>query len=163
MNCESKNDSFSIHFTVLLDNDSGINSRKKAKNSQGMGIAILLESESTQPYFRLLQEGDACADIDECLEDNGGCQHHCVNTEGSFQCQCRDGFKVDLADESQCVDHDECGDLGKGGCQQLCFNVHGSYHCGCYEGWSVDPIHPTQCVDDDECLVKCVQGVSSAL
>ena len=113
--------------------------------------------------FGILQEGDACADIDECLEDNGGCQHHCVNTEGSFQCQCRDGFKVDLADESQCVDHDECEDLGKGGCQQLCFNVHGSYHCGCYEGWSVDPINPTQCVDDDECLVKCVQGVSVAL
>ena len=26
---------------------------KKGKNSQGMGIAILLESESTQPYFYL--------------------------------------------------------------------------------------------------------------
>ena len=62
-------------------------------------------------------DGDACADIDECSEENGGCHHHCVNTEGSFKCQCRDGFKVDLADESQCVDHDECGDEGKGGCQ----------------------------------------------
>ena len=48
-NCESKNDSFLIHFTILLANNSGIYSRKKAKNSQGIGIAILLESESTQP------------------------------------------------------------------------------------------------------------------
>ena len=38
-NCELKNDSFSIHFTILLTNDSG----------QGIGIAFLLESESTQP------------------------------------------------------------------------------------------------------------------
>ena len=30
-NCELKNDSFSIHFTILLDNDSGIDSRKRPK------------------------------------------------------------------------------------------------------------------------------------
>ena len=47
-NFESKNDSFSIHFTILLANDSGIDSRKKAKNSEGIGMAILLESELTQ-------------------------------------------------------------------------------------------------------------------
>ena len=34
---------------ILLANNSGMDSRKKAKNSQGIGIAILLESESTQP------------------------------------------------------------------------------------------------------------------
>ena len=43
-----------IHFRFILrffwPHDSGIDSRKKAKNSQGIGIAILLESESTQPY-----------------------------------------------------------------------------------------------------------------
>ena len=44
-----KNNSFLIHFTILLATDSGIDSRKKAKNSQGIGIEILLESESTQP------------------------------------------------------------------------------------------------------------------
>ena len=38
-----------IHFTILLANNSGINSRKKAKNNQGIRIAILLESELTQP------------------------------------------------------------------------------------------------------------------
>ena len=48
-NCELKNDSSSIHFTILLANDSGIESRHKVENSQGIGIAILLESESTQP------------------------------------------------------------------------------------------------------------------
>ena len=46
-NCELKNNSFSIHFMILLANNSGIDSRKNAKN--GQGIAILLESESAQP------------------------------------------------------------------------------------------------------------------
>ena len=46
---------------ILLANDSGIDSRKKAKNSQGLGIAILLESELTQlcclPLFLLSVDG----------------------------------------------------------------------------------------------------------
>ena len=37
---------------ILLANNSRIDSRKRAKNSQGIGNAILLESESTQPYSR---------------------------------------------------------------------------------------------------------------
>ena len=50
-NCELKNDSFSIHFTILLANDS----RKHAQNGQGIGFAILLESESAQPLLIRLE------------------------------------------------------------------------------------------------------------
>lgn len=32
------------------------------------------------------------ADKDECSKENGGCQHECVNTFGSYSCQCRSGF-----------------------------------------------------------------------
>ena len=32
------------------------------------------------------------ADKDECSKDNGGCQQDCVNTFGSYECQCRSGF-----------------------------------------------------------------------
>uniref|UniRef100_A0A8C6T2M0 Metalloendopeptidase n=1 Tax=Neogobius melanostomus TaxID=47308 RepID=A0A8C6T2M0_9GOBI len=32
------------------------------------------------------------SDKDECSKDNGGCQHECVNTVGSYMCQCRHGF-----------------------------------------------------------------------
>ena len=32
------------------------------------------------------------SDIDECLTSNGGCQHICMNTPGSRQCQCRTGY-----------------------------------------------------------------------
>lgn len=33
-------------------------------------------------------------DIDECSTENGGCQHECVNTFGSYSCQCRSGFML---------------------------------------------------------------------
>jgi len=32
-------------------------------------------------------------DIDECDTNNGGC-HHCINTIGSYECDCQSGFEV---------------------------------------------------------------------
>ena len=34
------------------------------------------------------------SDINECSTSNGGCQHTCVNTAGSYQCQCRSGYTL---------------------------------------------------------------------
>uniref|UniRef100_A0A1A9WNS1 Metalloendopeptidase n=1 Tax=Glossina brevipalpis TaxID=37001 RepID=A0A1A9WNS1_9MUSC len=33
-------------------------------------------------------------DNDECIIENGGCEHICQNTFGSFECLCRDGFSL---------------------------------------------------------------------
>uniref|UniRef100_A0A3Q1GR48 Signal peptide, CUB domain, EGF-like 1 n=1 Tax=Acanthochromis polyacanthus TaxID=80966 RepID=A0A3Q1GR48_9TELE len=41
------------------------------------------------------------SDIDECLENNGGCDHYCRNTVGSFECSCQKGHKL-LTDERTC-------------------------------------------------------------
>ena len=30
----------------------------------------------------------------ECRENNGGCDHICVNTVSSFECQCRSGYEL---------------------------------------------------------------------
>ena len=32
------------------------------------------------------------ADINECDTDNGGCEQGCVNQDGSFHCNCSDGY-----------------------------------------------------------------------
>ena len=33
-------------------------------------------------------------DIDKCLENNGNCSHDCVNTEGSYYCECPTGYNL---------------------------------------------------------------------
>ena len=35
-----------------------------------------------------------CLDINECANRNGGCEHSCTNTDGSFQCSCNPGYKL---------------------------------------------------------------------
>uniref|UniRef100_A0A8B9LG17 Bone morphogenetic protein 1b n=1 Tax=Astyanax mexicanus TaxID=7994 RepID=A0A8B9LG17_ASTMX len=51
------------------------------------------------------------SDRDECSKENGGCQHECVNTFGSYTCQCRIGFSLHL----ECsYDHVEVYDGGNG-------------------------------------------------
>ncbi|XP_070560576.1 epidermal growth factor-like protein 7 [Ptychodera flava] len=39
-------------------------------------------------------EGNDCSDIDECDENNGACQQVCVNTGGSYHCECDEGYKL---------------------------------------------------------------------
>lgn len=34
-------------------------------------------------------------DVDECEDDNGGCEQECVNTPGSFRCRCGEGFEAE--------------------------------------------------------------------
>ena len=34
------------------------------------------------------------ADIDECDKENGGCDDICLNSEGSFECSCEDGYAL---------------------------------------------------------------------
>ena len=31
-------------------------------------------------------------DINECLNNNSGCSHDCVNTVGSYHCECSAGY-----------------------------------------------------------------------
>ena len=38
-------------------------------------------------------------DVVECFTDNGGCEHTCNNTLGSFTCSCRNGYELDTDDQ----------------------------------------------------------------
>ncbi|XP_063851508.1 protein tolkin-like [Scylla paramamosain] len=46
-------------------------------------------------------------DKDECAIDNGGCQHVCKNTIGSYVCSCSNGFTL----------HENAHDCKEGGCK----------------------------------------------
>lgn len=46
-------------------------------------------------------------DMDECADNNGGCQHDCRNTIGSYQCLCHNGFTL----------HENGHDCKEGGCK----------------------------------------------
>ena len=48
-------------------------------------------------------------DTDECLTDNGGCDHICINTQGSFKCLCNTSYIL-MADNKTCAPNiTECG------------------------------------------------------
>ena len=34
------------------------------------------------------------SDVNECTDDNGGCDHICTDTEGAYTCSCREGYEL---------------------------------------------------------------------
>ena len=102
-------------------------------------------------YFRLL-------DYDECQEDqNIVCEDSstiCVNSEGSFHCECVQGYW--RPDDSQsCEDWDECNcGLNKTECDtficgqlRVCTNSPGSFTCDCQERY-VQGVSDFNCVGE---------------
>lgn len=75
------------------------------------------------------QEG-CLSDVDECRAHNGGCQHRCVNTPGSYLCECKPGFRLHT-DGRTCLAISSCT-LGNGGCQHQCVQLTVTQHrCQC--------------------------------
>lgn len=71
----------------------------------------------------------------------------CIDTDGSFVCDCNQGFP---GSGENCSDIDEC-DLNLANCQEFsdCINTVGSYSCICQAGFT----QPSDdvCKDIDEC------------
>ncbi len=51
-------------------------------------------------------DGSTCIDVDECVEVGRCLNGNCVNTEGSFSCDCFVGYEGD--DDGSCRDKNEC-------------------------------------------------------
>ncbi|XP_013415296.1 uromodulin [Lingula anatina] len=83
------------------------------------------------PYgYRYDYKTISCKDIDECALENDGCRDTCINTHGSYYCECRDpGFTLS-ANRHTCRDINECA-VNNGGCGDVCINTYGSYKCEC--------------------------------
>ncbi|XP_057711453.1 CD248 molecule, endosialin a [Corythoichthys intestinalis] len=86
-----------------------------------------------------------CVDVDECLQSP--CEHSCSNSPGTFQCSCREGYRLD---EGICEDLDECL---SDPCEHACENTEGSFVCHCRLGYSPQEGDPTRCQDTDECQI----------
>ncbi|KAL3868276.1 hypothetical protein ACJMK2_041103, partial [Sinanodonta woodiana] len=77
----------------------------------------------------------SCEDINECNTTLEVCTQRCINTEGSFRCDCDRGYRLDPSNKTVCRDINECAE-GPRKCDQVCNNSPGNYSCGCFEGYS---------------------------
>uniref|UniRef100_A0A8C1WLR9 Latent-transforming growth factor beta-binding protein 1 n=1 Tax=Cyprinus carpio TaxID=7962 RepID=A0A8C1WLR9_CYPCA len=90
--------------------------------------------------------------VDECEDETQLCVPNgkCLNTEGSFLCECDAGF-VSTRDSPGCEDVDECS-LNENTCGShgVCQNTIGSFSCQCNPGFK-DSQDGQGCVDVNEC------------
>ncbi|XP_019376214.1 PREDICTED: matrilin-3, partial [Gavialis gangeticus] len=89
-------------------------------------------------------------DVDMCALGTHDCEQVCVSTDGSYTCDCYEGFTLN-PDRKSCSRVDACG-LGTHDCEQLCVNADGSFRCDCYEGYTLNPDRKT-CSRVDVCAL----------
>ncbi|XP_056381425.1 fibulin-7-like isoform X3 [Hyla sarda] len=113
---------------VSLTNTSSLITRQ-AKCSTFQGV----QHCSCDPGY-VIQTGGLCQDIDECSLYHGKagskiCVHECVNTPGSYQCVCPQGYLLDMQQNS-CKDIDECVS-NQSACSggEQCVNLYGAFKC----------------------------------
>ena len=110
---------------------------------------ITTTASSGCPIGYVQRYSGECVDEDEC-DLYTHCQHSCVNTEGSFYCDCHEGYE--LADNLyNCTDVNECHQLN-GGCEFGCRTTIGSYHCYCHYG--LELTNNTHCKDEIQCDIQ---------
>ncbi|KAF8785451.1 Neuronal pentraxin receptor like protein [Argiope bruennichi] len=112
--------------------------------------------------------------LNECLENNGGCSHVCVNTIGSYECKCPDGMilsedNLNCQDTSFCKVDDEVhldGETWTTYCE-ACTCKRGNAECVAMSciGLFCNPDYPWTHLPG-ECCPKCVSyafcSISSA-
>ncbi|XP_013393826.1 uncharacterized protein LOC106161422 isoform X2 [Lingula anatina] len=69
-------------------------------NSAGRFLTFHFTSDGHERYYGFRAKYEA-VDIDECRTNGGGCEYKCVNTAGSFRCECMAGFQVA---QKSCID-----------------------------------------------------------
>ncbi|KAI4005693.1 matrilin 4 [Homo sapiens] len=97
---------------------------------------FLVESFDLIQEFGLQFQSRLCA-IDLCAEGTHGCEHHCVNSPGSYFCHCQVGFVLQQ-DQRSCRAIDYCS-FGNHSCQHECVSTPGGPRCHCREGHDLQP------------------------
>ncbi|XP_066502385.1 complement component C1q receptor [Hoplias malabaricus] len=94
------------------------------------------------------KDAPLCSDAlkDWCEQDNGGCEHYCVNEGSSYHCECSENYK--LGDDGQnCLPLDPCHNAD---CEFDCEPSSEGYRCKCPEGYLLSQ-DGQNCLDIDEC------------
>ncbi|KAJ7373930.1 hypothetical protein OS493_009255 [Desmophyllum pertusum] len=123
-------------------------SAKKLLAGAVWGLVIIAEVTTTVlVHSRVYREkwhpsGQTCEDVDECKSRGyqqpiANCGDAvCVNTPGSYICQCEPGYKFNDT-LKKCQDDDECT-AESSGCDHVCTNANGSFSCSCHPGYFLD-------------------------
>ncbi|CDI98385.2 fibrillin [Echinococcus multilocularis] len=118
------------------------------------------------PGYEFRNDMNGCEDVNECEEGVLEGSHYmaacpksgqqCINTGGSYECNCKQGFQKTR--DGECVDIDECKaslEVCKAGYE--CRNVIGSFQCirqvPCGFGYVLNS-ETQECEDIDECKAQ---------
>ena len=120
-------------------------------------ICNILSADSYRclcPVGYQLEDGDNhnCQNIDECEGESDDCDQECTDTEGSYKCWCRPGYK--LVNDFKCKDIDECTNNDHD-CEQICQNTIGSFLCSCRDNYRLGAdrkhcVNYIECVSDND-------------
>ncbi|ERE86479.1 fibulin-1 isoform 2 [Cricetulus griseus] len=88
--------------------------------------------------------------LGNCIAEPCGKGHNCLNSPGSFRCECKAGYYFDGISRT-CVDINECQRYPGRLCGHKCENTPGSYHCSCSAGFRLS-VDGRSCEDVNECL-----------
>ncbi|KAN0000790.1 hypothetical protein ACTFIZ_001243 [Dictyostelium cf. discoideum] len=142
--------SFCSSVGYMVESNFNPTTTDNSKDLCAKGKGSITEVKYLEIYSAVCPNGytgtaPSCADINECLTSNGGCDQVCTNSAGGFSCSCNQGYLFG-SDKKTCTDINECDQKICGTAN--CTNTVGSYECSCPSGYSFTG---STCIDTDEC------------
>ncbi|KAM3838772.1 thrombomodulin-like [Vipera latastei] len=126
---------------------AGLGCQQYCEPQGDSGVCVCFEG------YELGSDGKSCLDIDDCQATPGPCEQECINTQGSFECRCWQGY--DLVKGKCLPEKWPCFDLT---CEHDCNLVGREYKCTCFEGYIPDSKNPHKCLrfcNQTECVAQC--------